>query len=80
MKAEIKKVDKYGRIVLPAKWRKKMLKETQTVIVIDKGNELKIVPITTIDLKKYFDKIDLGVESIGDWKEFEKKILEKYRG
>jgi hypothetical protein len=37
---------------------------------------LKLVPKRRVDLTEYFDKVDLGVESIGSWSEFEKKIRE----
>jgi len=33
---------------------------------------LKIIPKRRIDLTESFDKVDLGIESIGNWKEFEK--------
>jgi len=32
----------------------------------------KILPKRKVDLTVHFDKIDLGVEAIGDWKEFER--------
>jgi len=35
---------------------------------------LKLVPKRRVDLTACFDKVDLGVESIGSWKEFEKKL------
>ena len=30
-----------------------------------------------VDLTKYFDTIDLGVDSIGDWSEFEQLFAEQ---
>ena len=35
---------------------------------------LKIIPKRRVDLTEDFDKVDLGVEAIGSWKEFEKKF------
>ncbi|MBS7651409.1 MAG: hypothetical protein QXV46_05555 [Candidatus Bathyarchaeia archaeon] len=40
---------------------------------------LKIIPKRQIDLTENFDKIDLGVEAIGSWSEFEKKFYEASR-
>ena len=73
---EIRKVDKQGRIILPADWRETELKESSEVYVIKRKGYLKIIPKSRIDLTKFFDKVDLGVDVIGDWKEFERKIRE----
>ncbi|MGQ4915123.1 MAG: AbrB/MazE/SpoVT family DNA-binding domain-containing protein [Candidatus Asgardarchaeia archaeon] len=77
MNTEIKKVDKRGRIILPAKWRKKALDESRLVLLIEEGNELKIIPFKKTDLTKYFDKLDFGVDEIINWKDFE---LRFYKG
>ncbi|MEM0093983.1 MAG: hypothetical protein QW753_06430 [Thermofilum sp.] len=37
---------------------------------------MKIIPKRGIDLTDYFDRIDLGVEAIEEWGEFERKIRE----
>jgi len=37
---------------------------------------VKIIPKRRIDLTQNFDKVDMGVETIGSWKEFEKKFHE----
>ena len=76
---EIKKVDKFGRIVLPAEWRERALRDTNYVVILRKGDELRILPLKRVDLRKYFDRVDLGVDAIGDWKEFEKMFVEKRR-
>jgi len=73
---EIRKVDKQGRIILPADWRETELKESSEVYVIKRKGYLKIIPKSKIDLTKFFDKVDLGVDVIRDWKEFERKIRE----
>ena len=36
---------------------------------------MKLVPKRRVDLTECFDKVDLGVESIGSWSAFEKKIF-----
>ncbi|MHA1616776.1 MAG: AbrB/MazE/SpoVT family DNA-binding domain-containing protein [Candidatus Njordarchaeales archaeon] len=77
MSFEVKKVDRFGRIVLPADWRKKVLRDTNYVVILKMDDELRILPLKRIDLRKYFDSVDLGVDAIGDWKEFEKRLAER---
>ena len=72
---EIKKVDDQGRFVLPLDWRKEELKEGNEVFIIKRKGYLKMIPKKKIDLTKFFDKVDLGM-NIGDWKEFEKEFYE----
>jgi bifunctional DNA-binding transcriptional regulator/antitoxin component of YhaV-PrlF toxin-antitoxin module len=71
---ELKKVDEQGRFILPADWREAELSESRELYVIKRKGYLKLVPKRRFDLTVCFDKIDLGVKSIGDWNEFEKKI------
>ena len=73
---EVKKVDSQGRIILPADWRKTEIDESKELYVIKKKGYLKLVPKRRIDLTECFDKVDLGVESIGSWRDFEKKFHE----
>jgi len=73
---EVRKVDKQGRIILPADWRETELKESSEVYVIKRKGYLKIIPKGKIDLTKFFDRVDLGVDVIGDWKDFERKVRE----
>jgi len=70
---ESKKVDSRGRLTLPAEWRRTEMNESQEVYLVKGKGYLKLIPKTRIDLTEDFDKVDLVVESIGDWKEFEKK-------
>ncbi|MCD6485498.1 MAG: AbrB/MazE/SpoVT family DNA-binding domain-containing protein [Candidatus Odinarchaeota archaeon] len=79
MSIEIKTVDKQGRLVLPRKWRKKALKKTNLVLVIEETDGLKIIPFEKADLTKFFDRIDLGIDEIEDWTEFEKKFYGRNR-
>jgi bifunctional DNA-binding transcriptional regulator/antitoxin component of YhaV-PrlF toxin-antitoxin module len=69
---EIKKVDSQGRIILPADWRESEIDESRELYIIKRKGYLKIIPKRKVDLTQYFDKIDLGIEAIGSWKEFEK--------
>jgi bifunctional DNA-binding transcriptional regulator/antitoxin component of YhaV-PrlF toxin-antitoxin module len=73
---EVKKVDSQGRLILPADWREAEIGENRELYIIKRKGYLKIVPKRKIDLTENFDKVDLGVESIGNWKEFQKKFYE----
>ena len=73
---EVKKVDAQGRLILPADWREAELNESKELFIIKRKGYLKLVPKRRVDLTENFDKVNLGVEAIGSWKEFEKKIQE----
>jgi len=73
---EIRKVDSQGRLILPADWRESEVAGTQEVYVIKRKGSLKILPKRKVDITLFFDKVDLGVEAIGSWREFEKKFYE----
>lgn len=76
---EVKKVDSQGRFIIPADWRKSELREAREVYVIKRKSYLKIVPKRKVDLTKLFDKVDLGVDAIGEWEEFERFFAEGSR-
>lgn len=69
-------MDEQGRFILPADWREEELTGNKEVYVIKRKGYLKIIPKRHVDLTKYFDKVDFGVEAIGSWKQFEKKFYE----
>ena len=73
---EIKKVDKQGRIILPLDWRKEELKDNDEVFIIKEKGVLKIIPKKKPDLTKYFDSVDLSVDFIEEWDEFEREFHE----
>ena len=73
---EIKKVDSQGRLILPADWREAEIGESKELYVIKRKGYLKIVPKHRVDLTECFDSVDLGVEAIGNWKQFEKRFHE----
>ena len=75
---EIKKVDKQGRIILPLDWRKKELKDNNEVFIVKEKSVLKIIPKKKPDLTKYFDSLDLNVDFIEEWGEFERRFYEIY--
>ena len=73
---EVKKVDSQGRLILPADWREAELSENKELIIIKRKGYLKLIPKRRVDLTECFDKVDLGVESIESWKQFEKRFYE----
>jgi bifunctional DNA-binding transcriptional regulator/antitoxin component of YhaV-PrlF toxin-antitoxin module len=67
MEAEVKGVDKRGRIVLPKAWREKYLKGEKGLILAKDGT-LEIKPFTAADLSEFFDKLDVDVKAdLYDW-------------
>lgn len=46
------------------------------VYIVKRKRYLKTVPKIKVDLTENFDKIDLGLESIGKWRDFERKSYE----
>ena len=73
---EVKKVDSQGRLILPADWRESEVGETRELYIVKRKGYLKIVPKRRVDLTENFDKVDLGVDAIGSWKDFEKRFFE----
>ena len=74
---ELKKVDSQGRLILPVDWREAEIGESRELYVIKRKGYLKLVPKRRVDLTECFDKVDLGVDSIGNWAIFEKRIHEE---
>jgi len=70
-------VDSQGRLILPADWRESEVGENKELYVIKRKGYLKIIPIRPVDLTENFDRIDLGVGSISNWKQFERKFHEE---
>lgn len=74
MSITVRKVDDQGRVVIPAKWRRKQLKKSKHVLIIEENDAIRIIPIETLDLTEFFDTVDLGVDKIGAWDAFEKQF------
>ncbi|MBI4415665.1 MAG: AbrB/MazE/SpoVT family DNA-binding domain-containing protein [Euryarchaeota archaeon] len=67
MRAVLKEVDKQGRIVLPAGWRKRHLRGNK-VLVRAKEGVLEIVPHDDVDLTAYFDVAEADIKAdLSDW-------------
>jgi len=75
MEIAITKIDKFGRIVIPANWRKSLFGEGEApVLLVRREDCIELRPIRVRKLEEFFDSIDLGVDEIKDWGEFEKKF------
>lgn len=73
----IKRIDKFGRVLLPLKWRKKYLKKTRLITMEIRGKELVIRPLETPDLTSFFDSIEVDVdpEVFEDYNKLKKALL-----
>lgn len=71
---EERRVDSQGRLILPPDWRREEMAGEREVYVIKRKGYLKILPKRRAELGKLFDELDLGVEAIGDWGEFERRF------
>lgn len=71
---EVRKVDPQGRVMLPPDWRKTEISEEREVYIIKRKGSLKIIPKQKIDLTALFDAVEIGVDAIDDWKEFERRF------
>jgi bifunctional DNA-binding transcriptional regulator/antitoxin component of YhaV-PrlF toxin-antitoxin module len=68
MTVEAKDVDSYGRIVLPKPWR------GRKVWVLDKGDELKVIPRPTSKLTDFFDEARIDVREFSDYRKLKAEI------
>ena len=67
MRAVLKKVDRQGRIVLPASWRKKHLRGG-VVLLVPREGSLEIHPQGVVDLTAYFDAAEVDLDAdLADW-------------
>jgi len=67
MKPVLKKIDRQGRIVLPASWRKEHA-DRDLVLVRPKGEALEILPQKSGDLTAYFDAAEVDLdEDLANW-------------
>ncbi len=73
---EIRRVDSQGRLVLPRDWRMATLSKTKEVYIITHENYLRVIPKRKANIIELFDKVDLSIGAIDDWKDFERKLAE----
>jgi len=75
----MKRIDKLGRITIPAKWRKDV---GDVVIMIHKDKEISIIPLEQFKLSNLFDSIEFSgtVEDWVDVKRMKKRIIDEILG
>jgi len=71
IEVEVKRVDRYGRIVLPKKWRER------EVLVLGYPDHLKILPKEKVDLTKFFDAAEADVAEFGDYHRLKAEVGRK---
>jgi len=77
MKPALKKVDRHGRIVLPARWRAKYLRSGK-VLLRPRGEALEILPQDDVDLTAYFDAAEVDVKAdLADWRGVRRDLRER---
>ena len=77
MRAVLKEVDKQGRVVLPAAWRRKHLRGKK-VLVREGEGRIEIIPQDEVDLTAYFDgpKVDIRSD-LADWKGVRRELQKR---
>jgi len=71
---EIKDIDEQGRIIIPKKWRSKLLKGKRVVMRL-KEDSIEITPLRQGDLTRFFDAAVADVKSdLGDWHAVRKEL------
>jgi len=72
----IRHMDKQGRLVLPKEWREKYA-ESGLVVVRIEGERIVLEPLKLPDLTKFFDSVEVDLESdLSDWKSVKGELLE----
>ena len=60
-------IDRQGRLVIPKKWRDEVL-ESDKVIMVRRGDSIEIRAYEETDLTRYFDSVEVELESdLSDW-------------
>ena len=79
--AEIKKVDAQGRVSLPAKWRARKLRNTDEVVLVERGEILLLKPRTKPDFTRHFDvaKVEIDPKVFSDYSRLKRAILGRGR-
>jgi len=77
MRPVIKEIDKRGRLVIPAEWRKKYLRGTK-VILRNRGEVLEILPRERVDLTTFFDRAEVDTKAnLSDWHAVRRELRRK---
>lgn len=73
----VKTVDKQGRLVIPKEWREEVL-EGGKVLMVRRGDVIEIRTYREVDLTKYFDSVEVEVESdLSDWHSVRRELMAK---
>lgn len=67
----VKRVDQYGRIVLPKEWREK------EVFTLEYPDHIKIVPKEKVDLTEFFDAAEIEVFEFADYHGLKEEVMLK---
>lgn len=72
-----RKIDKFGRIVLPSKWRKKFADKHNLVMIRIEQNKLVIEPVIASDLEEFIDafKVDVDSNAFEDYNKLKRALL-----
>lgn len=63
----VKLIDRQGRLVIPKEWRDEVL-EGGKVVMVRRGDSIEIRAYREADLTKYFDSVEVDLESdLSDW-------------
>lgn len=71
----IVKMDKQGRILIPASIRKTVKADLFVVEVL--GDEIRLKPLKTLDLTSLFDSIEVDVDDFSDTHKLRKALAER---
>lgn len=71
---EVKDVDEQGRIIIPKRWRSKLLKGNKVLMRL-KDDSIEITPFRQGDLTTFFDSAAADVKSdLDDWHAVRKEL------
>ncbi len=71
----IVKMDKQGRILIPASIRKTI--KTKLFVAEVLGDEIRLKPLKALDLTSLFDSIEVDVEDFSDTHKLRKALAER---
>ncbi len=75
----IVKMDKHGRILIPASIRRKIAK-TEFFIVEVLGDEIRLKPLKPLDLTSLFDAVEVDVDDFADSHRLRRTLAKNVKG
>ena len=77
-KEVLKQVDEQGRIVIPKKWRDEHLKNSSVVLLQLTDNEIVVKSHEPVDITKYFNSLEIDIDSDYDnWNDVKRELYKK---